>query len=33
MKQVTSKDLPAGFLPALLFNPEDRGDIFLWNVG
>jgi hypothetical protein len=23
----------AGFLPCLLFNPEDRGDIFIRNVG
>jgi hypothetical protein len=33
MKQVTSKVLHAGFLPGILFNPEDRGDMFLWNVG
>jgi hypothetical protein len=25
--------LHAGFLPGLLLNPEDRGDIFNWNLG
>jgi hypothetical protein len=32
-KSFACRLLRAGFLPSLLFNPEDEGEMFLRNVG